>query len=151
MGDYMGGEAGKAGWLLKYLSWERPELKGDDDDETPGPLQKIRASICEIAELFANKYSEAFPQLGSFVDGVWKMLTTVGAGTRDDVVSGTVVAKNVSDKQLVSRGLRFLSVVVKMGSHRDMFAAPETLNQFCEKIILPNMSIRGKFNRTDQS
>jgi exportin-2 (importin alpha re-exporter) len=44
--------------------------------------------------------------------------------------------------QLVSRALRFLSVVVKMGSHRDMFSAPDTLRAFCEKIILPNMSIR---------
>lgn len=49
-----------------------------------------------------------------------------------------------ADPQLVSRALRFLSVVVKMGNRREMFAAPETLNQFCEKIILPNMSIRSK-------
>lgn len=28
--DFMGNEAaGKEGWLRKYLSWERPELKGD--------------------------------------------------------------------------------------------------------------------------
>ena len=44
--------------------------------------------------------------------------------------------------QLVSRALRFLSVVVKMGSHRNMFASRDTLNLFCEKIILPNMSLR---------
>ncbi|KAL1410407.1 importin-alpha export receptor [Vanrija albida] len=127
MASFMG-EGTQQGWLLKYLSWERPELKGDDDDETPGPLQKIRASICEIAELYAQKYSDAFPQLGNFVSGVWQMLTTVGAGTREDV--------------LVSRALKFLSVVVKMGNHRDMFAAKETLTAFCEKIILPNMSLR---------
>ena len=58
-----------------------------DDDEAPGPLQKIRASICEIAELFAQKYLDAFPQLGSFVSGVWTMLTTIGPGIREDVVS----------------------------------------------------------------
>ncbi|WRT64247.1 uncharacterized protein IL334_001178 [Kwoniella shivajii] len=116
------------GWLRKYLDWERDELKGDEDDEAPGPLQKIRASICEIAELFAQKYSDVFTQLGTFVDGVWNMLTRIGAGTRDDV--------------LVSRALRFLSVVVKMGNHKAMFSAPETLNAFCEKIILPNMAIR---------
>lgn len=29
-----------------------------------------------------------------------------------------------------------------MGSHREMFASPDTLRAFCEKIILPNMSIR---------
>lgn len=58
-----------------------------DDDEAPGPLQKIRSSICEIAELYAQKYLDAFPQLGIFVNGVWTMLTTVGPGTREDVVS----------------------------------------------------------------
>ncbi|OCF55372.1 importin-alpha export receptor [Kwoniella mangroviensis CBS 10435] len=116
------------GWLRKYLDWEREELKGDEDDEAPGPLQKIRASICEISELYAQKYSDVFTQLGTFIDGVWNMLTRIGAGTRDDV--------------LVSRALRFLSVVVKMGNHRAMFQAPETLNAFCEKIILPNMAIR---------
>lgn len=59
----------------------------DDDDEAPGPLQKIRASICEIAELYAQKYSDVFPQLGNFVSAVWQMLTTIGPQTRDDVVS----------------------------------------------------------------
>ena len=65
-----------------------------DDDEAPGPLQKIRASICEIAELYAQKYLDAFPQLGSFVNGVWNMLTTVGAGTREDVVSSADRVRN---------------------------------------------------------
>ncbi|CAD6568832.1 MAG: importin-alpha export receptor [Tremellales sp. Tagirdzhanova-0007] len=123
MGDPSVGNGGD-GWLRKYLSWESDELMGDVDDEAPGPLQKIRASICEITELYSQKYLDAFPQLGSFVNGVWNMLTTVGPGTREDVA------------------LRFLSVVVKMGSHREMFAAPDTLRAFCEKIILPNMSIR---------
>ena len=115
-----------------------------DDDEAPGPLQKIRASICEIVELYAQKYLDAFPQLGSFVNGVWNMLTTVGPGTREDVVGYCLTRRDESDSgtQLVSRALRFLSVVVKMGSRRDMFAAPDTLRAFCEKIILPNMSIR---------
>lgn len=61
--------------------------KQDEDDEAPGPLQKIRASICEIAELYAQKYSDVFPQLGNFVSAVWQMLTTIGPQTRDDVVS----------------------------------------------------------------
>ncbi|KAK4688334.1 exportin-2 (importin alpha re-exporter), partial [Tremellales sp. Uapishka_1] len=129
MSDYMGDDSkGQEGWLRKYLSWERTELKGDDDDEAPGPLQKIRATICEISELYAQRYLDAFPQLGTFVSGVWNMLTTVGPGTREDV--------------LVSKALRFLSVVVKMGSHKDMFGSRDTFTAFCEKIILPNMAIR---------
>jgi exportin-2 (importin alpha re-exporter) len=58
-----------------------------DDDDVPGPLEKIRASICEIAELYALKYSEEFKQLGSFVNGVWTMLTTVGPSGKEDLVS----------------------------------------------------------------
>lgn len=106
-------------------------------------MQKIRASICGIAELYAQKYGEDFPQLGEFVNGAWQMLTNVGTGTRDDVVSTAERFESSTDIQLVSRALKFLSVVVKMGSHREMFAAPDTLKLFCEKIILPNMTIRG--------
>lgn len=50
-------------------------------------MQKIRASICEIAELYAQKYGEDFPQLGGFIEGVWNVLTNIGPGTREDVVS----------------------------------------------------------------
>jgi exportin-2 (importin alpha re-exporter) len=111
-------------------------------------LQNIRASICEIAELFALKYSDAFPQLGSFVDGVWNMLTTVGPGSREDAVRfvSRIELQDIMAyiPQLVAKALRFLSVVVKMGNHKDMFAAPETLRAFCERIILPNMALQRK-------
>ena len=70
------------------------------------------------------------------------MLTTVGPSGREDLVSLQLVVR--ADQQLVSRALKFLSVIVKMGSHREMFASPETLKAFCEKIILPNMGMRGK-------
>jgi len=137
LSDFTGDPAaGKQGWLRKYLDWERPELKGDvsedrlpwdrtdtqDDDEAPGPLQKIRASICEISELFAQKYSEEFTQLGAFVDGVWSMLSAAGPGVGQDVVSyQTVSWWRELTIQLVSKGLKFLSVVVKMGTRRQMF------------------------------
>jgi exportin-2 (importin alpha re-exporter) len=72
------------------------------------------------------------------------MLTTVGPSGREDLVSVPAAGQVGTDKQLVSRALKFLSVIVKMGSHREMFASPETLKAFCEKIILPNMGMRGK-------
>ncbi|KAJ9118399.1 hypothetical protein QFC24_006228 [Naganishia onofrii] len=133
MGDVNKAGAGSAtgeefGLIGRYLRWERPELLGDEDDDVPGPIQKVRATICEIAQLFALKYSDDFPQLGLFVSGVWQMLGTVGMGTRDD--------------QLVSKSLGFLSVVVKMGSHRSLFEAQSTLENFVDRIILPNMVMR---------
>jgi hypothetical protein len=72
------------------------------------------------------------------------MLTTVGPSGREDLVSFLAAGQFGADEQLVSRALKFLSVIVKMGSHREMFASPETLTAFCEKIILPNMGMRGK-------
>ena len=62
-----------------------------DDDDVPGPLEKIRASICEIAELYALKYSEEFKQLGSVGNGVWTMLTTVGPSGKEDLVRDFMV------------------------------------------------------------
>nr|ODN90508.1 hypothetical protein L203_01617 [Cryptococcus depauperatus CBS 7841] len=58
MPEFMGGD--QPGWLRKYLDWEMEELKGDEDDGTSGLLQKIRSAICEIAELYAQKYSDVF-------------------------------------------------------------------------------------------
>jgi exportin-2 (importin alpha re-exporter) len=57
-----------------------------EDDDVPGPLQQVRATICEIAELYALKYADTFPQMGTFVRGIWEMLGEVGMGTRDDQV-----------------------------------------------------------------
>jgi exportin-2 (importin alpha re-exporter) len=97
------------GLLGKYLRWEIPELMGEvssmhrcslrfnlfhvdlyhiqEDDDVGGPIQQIRAAICEIAELYALKYSDSFPQLSMFVEGVWRILSVVGLGTRDDQAS----------------------------------------------------------------
>jgi exportin-2 (importin alpha re-exporter) len=46
----------------------------------------------------------------------------------------------------VGKALGFLSVVVKMGSHKQLFEAQQTLEDFCRLIILPNMTIRRKPN-----
>ncbi len=46
--------------------------------------------------------------------------------------------------QLVSKALGFLSVVVKMNSNSELFSAPETLKAFCERIILPNITMRSE-------
>lgn len=45
--------------------------------------------------------------------------------------------------QLVSKATRFLSVVVRMPSQRGLFENDATLEAFCEKIVLPNMMLRG--------
>jgi hypothetical protein len=42
----------------------------------------------------------------------------------------------------VFKAVRFLSVVVKMGSKRELFQDQGTLESFAQKIVLPNMQLR---------
>lgn len=44
--------------------------------------------------------------------------------------------------QLVSKAVKFLSVVVKMPGKQALFESQATLESFCERIILPNMALR---------
>ena len=44
---------------------------------------------------------------------------------------------------MVSKAIGFLSSVVKPVRHKELFQNPEILKNICEKIILPNMTLRG--------
>jgi len=121
--------------LHKYLTWEIPYLISDrqqeaDDEEEgeAGDLEKIRASICEVVELYSLRYLDVFPMMDVFVKTCWDMLTRLGRQQRSDI--------------LVSKATRFLSVVVKMPSQKSLFDSLETLEAICEKIVLPNMFLR---------
>lgn len=73
--------------LHKYLTWTRPELVSDDeDDEEAGPLEKIRASICEIAELYTQRYLDAFTMMEKFVETTWTLVTSLGSSVKYDIV-----------------------------------------------------------------
>ncbi len=112
--------------LARWISQSRPELDSDPDE--PCSLQEIRSSICEIAELYAKRYLDAFTQLPVFVQAIWGMLGTCTLSQKYDT--------------LVSKAVGFLSTVVRMGSSREMFKSTETLEQLCSAIILPNIAIR---------
>lgn len=121
--------------LHKYLTWEIPYLSaqhqetGDDEEEgEAGELEKIRASICEVIQLYSLRYLDVFPMMDVFVKTCWDMLTRLGPQQRSDI--------------LVSKATRFLSVVVRMPSQKSLFESPETLEAICEKIVLPNMFLR---------
>ncbi|SJX63336.1 probable CSE1-Nuclear envelope protein that mediates the nuclear export of importin alpha [Sporisorium reilianum f. sp. reilianum] len=112
--------------LARWISQSRPEL--DQDPDEPCPLQEIRSSICEIAELYAKRYLDAFSQLPIFVQAIWEMLGSCTLSQKYDT--------------LVSKAVGFLSIVVRMGSSREMFQSTQTLEQLCSAIILPNIAIR---------
>ncbi|ORY84121.1 putative importin-alpha export receptor [Leucosporidium creatinivorum] len=115
--------------LLKYLDYvppasvKAPGADDDDEEEESSDLEKIKAEVCEIAQLYSLRYLDAFGE-----GRTWGLLTKLGAGVKYD----TLVAKATS----------FLGVVVKMPSQRSLFESQQTLEAFCEKIVLPNMTLR---------
>lgn len=94
--------------LHKYLTFTRPEIEppppsaDDDDDELPdegsGSLEEIRGTICEIMDLYVQRYSDVFPDhdgsqtvewptVNKFVETTWVLLTSLGPSRRFDTVS----------------------------------------------------------------
>ncbi|KAF9352787.1 importin-alpha export receptor [Mortierella sp. AD094] len=115
------------GLFHKYMIYENPLLTGDDED-APGPILQVKASICEVVELYSKRYEEDFSSLPEFIQTSWTLLTTLGLEPKNDT--------------LVSKAMSFLTSVVKNGRHRDMFSSNDVLSQLCEKVVLPNMGLR---------
>ncbi|KAJ8099083.1 Cse1-domain-containing protein [Lipomyces tetrasporus] len=116
------------GLVHKYLRYSNPLIETDDDDET-GPLEQVKASICELIQLYSQRYEEVFGALlPSFVDTTWTLLTTTGLQPKYDL--------------LISRALSFLTTVTKSRDRAQVFSSSDVLQQIVEKIVLPNMTLR---------
>ncbi|KAI9015417.1 CAS/CSE protein [Hyaloraphidium curvatum] len=117
----------------RFLLYTNPALEGpppdeDDEDEDEDPVTKCRTAVCENIDLYARRYEEDFPQLEAFVGDVWGLLTTVGRSVKYD--------------NLVSKAINFLTSVARPARHSALFAAPETLQQICSLVVLPNITLR---------
>jgi hypothetical protein len=65
-----------------------------------------------------------------FVTQVWNLLTTLGEqGKYDD---------------LVINAIKFLTVVVSQTWHQELFGADHVLQTMCEKVVIPNIRLRGQ-------
>lgn len=114
--------------LHKYLTYENPLLATDDESES-GPLEYVKAGICEVMTLYMQKYEDAFGELCKpFITSTWSLLTTIGPETKFDI--------------LVSKALHFLTAVASIDKHAQNFNNEEILGQVVEKVILPNVSLR---------
>ena len=118
-------------WVTHFhtlLTTDNKLLETDDDDET-NPLEMIQSQICVIANMFAQKYDEDFSEfLPKYVESVWTLLVTTDAKPKHD--------------QLVSSAIEFLASVIERPVYKDLFADQATLQQICEKVIVPNMEFR---------
>eukprot|EP00002_Diphylleia_rotans_P031455 TRINITY_DN6535_c0_g1_i4.p1 TRINITY_DN6535_c0_g1~~TRINITY_DN6535_c0_g1_i4.p1 ORF type:complete len:815 (+),score=160.43 TRINITY_DN6535_c0_g1_i4:58-2502(+) len=115
----------------KYLAYSNPIL-ASDDDETPGPIEKLQYRICQAVTLCVEKYLDDYDfdgHLDGFVSNIWQLLLRVDATSKYDKL--TVGAINFLCS--VSRSVR-----------STIFQDPTTLQQICEKVIIPNISLREK-------
>ncbi|RKO95882.1 Exportin, Cse1-like protein, partial [Caulochytrium protostelioides] len=116
------------GFFGKYLQYQNPVVEQAADPATPGVLERIQETICEIVHMYGTRYESDFPQLPEFVRLIWNLLTTRSLDPRFDV--------------LTSKAMGFLAGVARPPRHRALFEAPETLQSILEKIAIPNMQLR---------
>ena len=114
--------------LHRYLQYENILVDPADESETTGPLQKLKACVCEIVELYTQRYEEIFTMLPEFVSTTWTLLSRISLEPKNDI--------------LASKALSFLTCVVRIQRHAQLFEADNVLDKFVELIILPNMSLR---------
>ncbi|KAH3687870.1 hypothetical protein WICPIJ_001163 [Wickerhamomyces pijperi] len=122
------------GIMHKYLVFDSPFFKpkdsdDDDDDEEVDILSKVKTSICELIQLYTARYEDVFePLLPQFIQSTWNLLTTIGPQQRFDI--------------LTSKLLSFLTTVVRLPTHSDIFNNEVAIKEISERIIIPNLSVR---------
>lgn len=116
------------GIFMKYLNYSNPLLARKATEDEPGPIDRVKATICTILDLYGSKYEEDFKSLPQFVEAAWGLLTTTSHQRACD--------------ELVSSCMAFLTAVVRPARHKAMFEREDVLRSICEKIVIPNMTLR---------
>ncbi len=114
--------------FMHFLAYSNPLLDPTDQDE-PGPLDNLKASICRCVGLWAKNYEEKFKDwVPKFVSSVWTLCTTVGDQGRFD--------------STVNNAVSFLTTVVKKVWNRELFANVDNLRTICERVVIPQIRLR---------
>ena len=71
-------EDNMSAWMTefhKFLANVNPLLVDPDEDDEPGPNERVQTAIVENLKLYAEKYEEEFqPCLSQFTQAVWTLL-----------------------------------------------------------------------------
>uniref|UniRef100_A0A2P2I486 Exportin-2 n=1 Tax=Hirondellea gigas TaxID=1518452 RepID=A0A2P2I486_9CRUS len=125
-------EDNMAVWMehfLQLLNFTSPLLETQSDEDI-GVLEQVKSQVCENISLYTSKYREEFePYLEKFVTAVWGLLSTTTLALKYD--------------QMVSHAIQFLSCVAERDHSKKFFESETVLSGICEKVILPNMHLRG--------
>ncbi|KAK3995035.1 CAS/CSE protein [Cladorrhinum sp. PSN332] len=113
--------------LHKYLSYTNPIFDDEEDEATP--LETLKSDICEVLQLYTNKYDDDFhPYVQEFTSKVWDVLSSIGPQKRYDI--------------LTSQALKFLTAVASVPRHAQIFNNEQILETIVQKVILPNVALR---------
>lgn len=127
--QFFGADNGDEGYFIKFLKWDSPVLRGDEEEPTPTEPMNIKTTILEICELFEMKYNELFSsRVPAFVRAVWELIGSSTLAVREDA--------------MVAQAIKFLSITAKMGIHKELFADEGTLQGLAQRIIVPSMPLR---------
>ncbi|ORZ34475.1 Cse1-domain-containing protein [Catenaria anguillulae PL171] len=114
--------------FIKYLQPNLSPLLDSDSDEDPSDLDKMQTVVCEIANVFCDKYTEDWKYMGEVVQATWVLLTKTSTARKHDI--------------LVSRAMALLTTVVRRPAHRANFEAQDTLAAIVQQIVVPNLTLR---------
>ncbi|GMH45111.1 hypothetical protein BSKO_13068 [Bryopsis sp. KO-2023] len=113
-------------YFLKALEYEN-QILAERDPEKESSLDALKAAVCENINLFIALNEEEFEgYLEKFVMSVWKQLVKVSS--------------NSGQGNLAMSAIQFLTSVAK-STHNTLFAQENTLQQICEKVIVPNLKL----------
>ncbi|KAK4189087.1 CAS/CSE protein [Podospora australis] len=113
--------------LHKYLSYTSPIFADEEDEATP--LENLKSDICEVLQLYTNKYDDDFNgYVQAFTQDVWNVLSSVGPTKRFDI--------------LTCQALKFLTSVASVTRHAQIFNNDTVLSTIVEKVILPSVMLR---------
>ncbi|EEY65961.1 exportin-2-like protein [Phytophthora infestans T30-4] len=117
------------GEFLGYLSYENPALEDADNEDEPGPIDRLLVAIVENINLYAEKYDEEFkPFLQKFTEVIWNLLAN----------RITLFPKH---DELAAKCMKFLTSVASRSFHRALFESPQVLTELCG-IVVTNMQLR---------
>ncbi|KAF2074378.1 hypothetical protein CYY_004312 [Polysphondylium violaceum] len=110
------------------LNIQTPSIVQSKSEEEPSLLNNIHTVICDIINLYTQKYDEEFQNhLQSFVQDVWGLLSKTNSEPRND--------------HFIYSSVKFLSTV-SMSIKHDLFNSEDILRQICSSIVLPNIQLR---------
>ncbi|KAG8951757.1 importin-alpha export receptor [Tulasnella sp. 408] len=126
---FFGTDDGDEGYFIKFLRWDPPALRGNEEDPTPTEPTIIKTVILEICELFETMYNELISdRVLAFLRAVWELIGTSSLAVREDA--------------MVAQAIKFISITAKTGIHKALFADEGTLQGLAQRIIVPSMPLR---------